>query len=346
MYNDLYINEIKSYSKKLNLKFLENKSICITGGTGLILSYLIDAILETNTNVELILLSRSKEKAYQRFSKHKFDKRLIIHECDITKHIDLAKNINYILSGASFTDPYNYANYPVETITTNVLANQNLFELAKKQTNFNKFLVFSSCEVYGECTDILTEETKGIVNCLDVRSCYNESKRLVETMAIAYSKEYNINSVIARLSRVYGPTMKLTDTKALSQFMLNGIHGRDIVLKSTGEQKFSYCYVSDAVDAIFCLLEFGEDKNAYNITNDTETLMLKEIAQLIADLQNVNLKFELPSEKEKSGYSRAMYAIQDCSKIKNLNWLPTIDLKSGIKKAIDCLTERIKKNAI
>lgn len=343
MYKPKYLNEIKTFSSQLNLDFLNNSTICITGGTGLILSYLVDAVLETSLNIKLILLQRNKNSAEKRFERHKSNKNLCIIECDLNSPIDIDVEINYILSGASYTDPFNYAKFPVETITTNVISNNNLFELAKKQPNFKKFIVFSSCEVYGESKDILTEETKGIVNCLDVRSCYNESKRLIETMAISYSHEYNINSVIARLSRVYGPTMKLGDTKVLSQFMLNAINKNNIILKSTGEQQFSYCYVSDAVNAIIDLLRFGVDKHAYNITNDTEIMQLKNIAQLIAKKEDVRVEFQLPTDFEKNGYSRATNAIQDCSKLKTLGWLPKINLQEGIDRTMDIVKERMSQ---
>lgn len=340
MYNEKYIAEIKNFTSTINLDFLENQTICVTGGTGLIGSYLIDSILFSNKNVKIVLLCTNKTRAKERFNHFSEDDRLIIKEQDLLKPIDVTDSVNYIISAASFTDPKNYKLYPVETLTTNVMGNHNMLEFAKKQVHLKKFFLCSSCEIYGEETDILKETTKGIVNCLDVRSCYNESKRVCETMAVSYYHEYQIPTVIGRLSRTYGPTMKLSDTKALSQFMFKSLNHEDVVLKSKGDQQFSYCYVSDCVSGILTLLEKGENAEAYNITNDTETLMLREIAKIVADFSDVQLKFELPTEQEANAYSRATIAIQDASKLKALGWKPQVSLKDGLAKTMSIIKIR------
>ena len=342
VYTSNYVEEINSFISQNDMSILDNSRILVTGGTGLICSYLIDAVLETNMNCNITLLCSDITRARNRFLMHNNDSRIEFIKADLTKSLEVSDDYDYILSGASYTDPKNYGLYPVETITTNILGNYNLFEVARKQKSLKRFLVFSSCEVYGEETNLLRETTKGIVDCLNVRSCYNESKRVVETMAVSYSREYGINTVIGRFSRVYGPTMKLSDTKALSQFMFNAIANEDIVLKSKGTQKFSYCYVSDAASAIIRLLESGESANAYNVTNDTEVLELREIASLIANSANVKVKFEIPPESEQRGYSLATFAIQDATKMRSLGWEPRISLKDGVFKTLSILKERVE----
>ena len=342
-----YISEIKTFIKDNKLEIFSNKKLLLSGGTGLICSFFIDTLLATDFNFKITLLCSNTQSAKIRFSAYENDSRIEFLEVDLKKKIDcIADDYDYILSAASFTDPKNYSAFPVETIVINVIGSQNLFEVAKSQKHLKKFLVFSSCEVYGEEKEVLTEETKGIVNCLNVRSCYNESKRLVETMAVAYSKEYGIDAVIARFSRVYGPTMKLADSKALSQFMLNSITGKDVVLKSQGTQRFSYCYVSDAVSALITLLEKGETANAYNITNDTEQVELREIARMVASIEGVNVHFEIPSATEQAGYSIATVAIQDASKLKKLGWIPAINLEEGIKRTLPIIKQRIQQKDV
>lgn len=342
MYNKKYIDEIQEFASSTNIEFLKNQTICFTGGTGLICSYLIDALLISNINIKIILFCSNKSRAEERFSKFSNDTRLEIIEQNLLNSITIETPVNYIISAASYTDPKNYKLHPVETITTNVMGNYNLLEFAKKQNALKKFFLCSSCEIYGEETNILKETTKGIVNCLDVRSCYNESKRLCETMSISYFHEYNIPTVIGRLSRTYGPTMKLSDTKALSQFMFNSLNKEDVILKSKGDQQFSYCYVSDCVSGILTLLENGENAEAYNITNDTETLALKDIAKIIANISQVKLKFELPSAQEANAYSRATIAIQDSSKLKTLGWKPNVSLQEGLSRTMSIIQIRKK----
>lgn len=342
-YTDSYNNEIEAFIKDNDLSAFNGCKLLFSGGTGLICSYFIDALLATDYSFKLTLLCTNEKRAKERFCLHKDDSRIEYKEANLLEPLAVSTDYDFILSAASFTDPKNYAAYPVETITTNVLGTHNLLEAARAQKNLKKFLVFSSCEVYGEETSVLTEETKGIVDCLNVRSCYNESKRLIETMAISYGKEYDVNAVIGRFSRVYGPTMKLTDSKALSQFLLNAINKKDIVLKSQGTQKFSYCYVSDAAASIISLLLRGDNNNAYNITNDLEIFELKKIAQIIANKAGVDVKFELPINGEQMGYSAATIAIQDASKIKKLGWSPKVGLNKGIESTLDIVSQRIEK---
>lgn len=342
MYNLEYEKEISDFTANSNLDFLNNTTILITGGTGLILSYFVDSVLQSNLSINLVLLCRNKNSAVERFNKYNKDKRLTILQADLTKKIEVPYQVDYILSGASFADPKSYATKPVETINTNVLGNYNLFEFAKTQKKLKKFVVFSSCEIYGENKETLYEDTFGLVKTTDVRSCYNESKRLIETMAVAYSSEYNINTVIARLSRVYGPTVKLADSKAIFQFIFNALNKKDIVLKSTGEQQFSYCYVSDAINAILTLMQNGENAQAYNITNDTEVIKLKDIAKIIADICGVKIIFDLPTQQEANAYSRAVIALQNCDKLKAIGWKPQVDFVCGIKKTLNILKNRIK----
>lgn len=342
MYNLEYEKEISNFVLENNFNFLQNKTLLITGGTGLILSYFVDAVLQSKLNINLVLLCRNKVSAFERFNKYNKDKRLTILEADLTKAIDVPYQVDYVLSGASFADPKNYATKPVETINTNILSNYNLLEFAKTQKNLKKFVVFSSCEIYGENKETLYEDTFGLVKTTDVRSCYNESKRLIETMAVAYSNEYNINTVIARLSRVYGPTVKPTDSKAIFQFIFNALNKKDIVLKSTGEQQFSYCYVADAIRAILVLMQSGENAQAYNVTNDTEIIKLKDIAKIIADICGVKIAFDLPTKQEANAYSRAVIALQNCDKLRSLGWKPQVDFSCGIERTINILKSRIK----
>lgn len=335
--NTLYEKEISNFCKTNDLSFLQNKTILITGATGLIGSYLIDVLLfNKNFDVKLLLTTRKEENVKNRFPQYINDDRLKIVECDLCSDYDFDFKCDYIIHLASFSDSKNYATYPVQTMLMNFVGCNNLLKLAKKN-NCEKVFFASSSEIYGTSDNIMSEDNYGEVNPLDVRSCYNESKRASETLCVSYKEEYNVKIVIGRLCRVYGPTMLMNDTKALSQFLRNGLENRDIVLKSEGKQLFSYIYVSDAVLGLLTLLKDGQDGQAYNISNDKDVLMLRNIAELVAEFSNVKVVFDCPKEIEKNGYSRAQKAILPIDKIKKLGWCPKISLYEGIKNTYEIL---------
>ncbi len=337
IYCEEYLTEIKQFSKEIDIDFLQDSKILISGGTGLIGSYLIDSILiKENFNVDICCLTTNIDKAKNRFVYFKEDSRLRFHECDLTNNLNLEEQFDYILHLASFSDAHNYAKSPVETMLMNFIGSKTLLDLAKKHKT-KRFFFASSSEIYGTSDEIMTETNKGIVDTLDIRSCYNESKRATETLCISYNQEYNIDCLIGRFCRIYGPTMLIKDSKALSQFLKNALNNEDIVLKSKGDQLLSYCYVSDSVSAIFKLLKDGEPANAYNISNTNSTPSLKEIAEIVSNLNNKKVVFDLPSDIEKLGYTRVKNAILPTNKLENLGWKPKVNIQEGIEKTFNVL---------
>lgn len=340
-YGPKYLEEIEG--NDFSLDFMQNKTICISGATGLICSYLIDSILiQKDLQIKIVALVRDVKKAEQRFSLFVDDKRLDLVPTNILDQLNISESIDFIIHGASLTDPLNYALYPIETMNTNFLGVKNLLDLAVQKKA--KFLFISSCEVYGKNDkEFMTENDYGYIDILDSRACYNESKRAAETLCVSYKTQKNVDVVIPRLSRIYGPTMKLGDTKALSQFINKGIKGEDIILKSTGKQLFNYTYVSDVVNALLLLLETSNKYVAYNVTS-IELVPLIDIAKFIADYCRTNVIFDHPSEIEKKGYSKSYVSSMDCMKIKNeMNWSSKIDLFKGIERTIEILREIINE---
>lgn len=335
--NELYRTEINDFVTGRDLSFFKNKTICITGGTGLIMSYFTDVLLFSKMHCKIILLVRNKKKAQTRFSFFKKDKRLVIKKTNLLKPIHLSfSNIDIIIHGASHSDQRNYASDPIGTMHTNYIGINHLLRLAVKK-NTKRFLFLSSSEIYGDLSGEITEDAFGHVNPLSLRSCYNESKRAAETLCLCYSEKFHLHSVIARLSRVYGPTMNPADSKALSQFMMNAVYRQNIQIKSSGEQILSYTYVSDAVSALFVLLKFGKTENAYNIANNKKLYTLKEIAEIVAETRNVQTEFIQMTETEKKTYSEVKNAVLSANKLEKLGWSPTVSLESGIAGTINII---------
>lgn len=203
-----------------------------------------------------------------------------------------------------------------------------------------RFAFASSNEIYGENRgdqELFDENYCGYIDCNTMRAGYPESKRCGEALCQAYRHQKGVDIVIPRLTRSYGPTMLTSDTKAISQFIKNAVQGEDIVLKSEGNQYYSYTYVADAVLGLLTVLLKGESGEAYNIADISSDIRLKDLAGILANISGKEVVFELPDAVEKAGYSKATKARLDGSKIKELGWQPLYDIKTGLERTVDIL---------
>lgn len=323
----------------------KNSTILITGVSGLIGTILVDTLMyynkSKNLNIKTLGICRNIKRANKRFQTYLDDKSFELIQHDITKPLpEFKDNLDYIIHAASNTHPVAYSTDPVGTITTNIFGTYNLLEYLKTNEN-TRFLFVSSVEIYGENINKIktfTEKDLGYINCNTLRAGYPESKRASEALCQACLEAYKADIVIARPCRIYGPTMLSSDTKALSQFIRNAVNKEDIVLKSEGNQYYSYVYSFDAVSALLFILLKGQKGEAYNIADKNSNITLKDLAQILANIGGSKVKFELPDETEKKGYSLATYAIIDETKlIKETNWKPLTDLKEGLKTTVDSI---------
>ena len=194
--------------------------------------------------------------------------------------------------------------------------------------------------MYGENrgdTDKFSEDYCGYIDCNTLRAGYPEGKRAGEALCQAYIRQKGLDIVIPRLSRTYGPTMLMSDTKAISQFIKKGCAEEDIVLKSEGTQFYSYSYVADAVTGILTCLFSGKCGEAYNIADDGSDISLRDLAAIVADYAGTKVVFDLPDETEKAGYSKATKATLDSSKLGSLGWSAAYDMKKGLTRTIDII---------
>ena len=207
---------------------------------------------------------------------------------DITKTLKTRDKVDFIIHTANTTSSKEYVEKPVETINSIVDGTRNILEFAKNK-NVRGVVYLSSMEVYGENDfdreEPLKEDDYGYINLLKTRNSYPEGKRLVENMCHGYSEEYNVPVKIARLCQTIGAGVDLEDKRVFAQFARNVVKGEDIVLCTEGEATRSYCYITDAVSAIFALLEKGHNVVAY------DNLSLGRLDNLSSALKNPNFKF-------------------------------------------------------
>lgn len=338
--NELYLEDIKNVSElELPWENLEKKSVLITGATGLLGSFLVDILLEKNCKI--YALGRSVEKAKKRFTRV-WDKINFIR-CDIndSSKLERVSNIDFAIHLASNTHPVAYSTEPIETILTNVIGTKNFLDIALN-AGVKRCVFASSCEIYGENRgdeEKFKEGYCGYLDCNTLRAGYNESKRCGEALCQAYIKQKNMDVVIARIARSYGPTILSTDTKALSQFINKGLNGEDIVLKSEGNQYFSYSYVADAISGLLTIMLCGEKGEAYNIADEVSDVRLKDLAGIIARFFGRKVVFDLPNETEKQGFSKATKARLDGTKLKALGWNMRYNINQGIERTLSILKD-------
>ena len=322
---------------------LADKTVLISGATGMIGSCLIDVIMQKNKeglNCKIYAVGRNTEKAKSRFG-YCYDSDIFeFIPCDINKPLerDLGR-VDYILHLASNTHPVAYSSDPIGTVTTNIIGTNNLLQYAVEHKT-ERFLFASSVEIYGENrgdVEKFDESYLGYIDCNTLRAGYPESKRCGEALCQAYKKQYGLDVVIPRISRVYGPTMLMSDTKASSQFILKAVAGEEVVLKSAGNQFYSYTYVADAVSGLLTVLLKGENGEAYNIASDDITL--KDFAELCAQASGTKVVFDIPNANEASGYSTATKAVLDRGKLQSMGWHNAFDLKKGIERTLTLLTK-------
>ena len=307
--------------------------ILVTGGAGFIGSHLIDRLM--NQGHEVLCLDNfytgSKQNILKWLDNPKFE--LVRH--DITEPIRLEVDQVYHL--ACPASPVHYQFNPVKTIKTNVMGTLNMLGLAKRVKA--RFLLTSTSEVYGD-PDVhpQSEEYRGNVNCIGPRSCYDEGKRVAETLAFEYYREHKVDIRVARIFNTYGPRMQEQDGRVVSNFIVQSIKGTPLTIYGDGSQTRSFCYVSDLVEGLMRLMN-GDFVGPVNLGNPREYTIL-ELAQIIQGMINPDTELiykPLPEDDPKQRQP-------DITRAQTyLNWEPTIPLKEGLEMTIKDFKSRVDR---
>ncbi|MGY6529954.1 MAG: UDP-glucuronic acid decarboxylase family protein [Cyanobacterium sp.] len=306
--------------------------ILVTGGAGFIGSHLIDRLMEQGHEVLCLdnFYTGEKSNVDHWLDHHNFE--LIRH--DITEPIRL--EVDQIYHLACPASPVHYQFNPVKTIKTNVMGTLNMLGLAKRTKA--RFLLASTSEVYGDPTvHPQTEEYRGNVNCIGPRSCYDEGKRVAETLAFDYYREHKADIRVARIFNTYGPRMLEKDGRVVSNFIAQAIRGIPLTVYGDGSQTRSFCYVSDLVAGLMALMN-GDYIGPVNLGNPGEYTIL-ELAKTVQEMVNPDSELVYKPLPEDDPMQRQ----PDISKAKHyLNWEPTIPLHDGLKMTIEDFKQRIE----
>tara|TARA_B100001996_G_scaffold155822_1_gene118655 strand:- start:2633 stop:3625 length:993 start_codon:yes stop_codon:yes gene_type:complete len=305
--------------------------ILVTGGTGFIGSHLCKKLLSMDHYV--ICLDNNFTGSMENISDilHHSNFEFIRH--DIIDDIKL--EIDQIYHLACPASPKHYQYNAIKTLKTNVLGSLNVLGLAKRTKA--TVLLTSTSEVYGDPNiSPQTEEYRGNVSCIGIRSCYDEGKRAAESLFMDYHRSNNVDIRIARLFNTYGPKLHTDDGRVISNFIIQSLKNEPITIYGEGTQTRSFCYVDDTVNGLIALMN-SDCTSPINIGNPNEKT-IKEIAELIIKMTKSSSKLSYEQLPQDDPMQRKP-CIKKAQKI--LNWNPTISLENGLRKTIDYFIQKL-----
>lgn len=332
------IRSILDSNKDINN--LSGKTVFITGGTGLIGSFIVKLLIEAGKSlpspIKVLVLSRNAEKILDIFGKE-YSKKIRVLEGDILQLPSIDFPIDYFIHGASVTSSLQFIEQPVNTIETIVNGTQNVLDLALR-LKAKSFVFLSSMEVFGfvQNTKPVDESEYGYIDILNVRSSYPESKRLAECLCSAYSKEFGLSVYIARLAQTIGPGMEYGDSRVAGHFARAVIEGKDIVLETDGSTARNSVYVADAVSAIISILLKGEPGQAYNVADKNSFYSIKETAIMVANkIDKGRIAVRCRNEINSMYAHNNSLSLNLCTKrVEDLGWRPLFSLEESYRRLI------------
>jgi len=306
--------------------------ILVTGGAGFIGSHLCERLLSEGNEVLCLdnFFTGRRENILHLLDNPHFE--LLRH--DVTEPILL--EVDQIYNLACPASPVHYQYNPVKTVKTNVMGTINMLGLAKRVRA--RILQASTSEVYGDpLVHPQTEDYWGNVNPIGLRSCYDEGKRLAETLMTDYHRQNNVDIRIARIFNTYGPRMLEDDGRVVSNFIVQALRGQPLTLYGEGQQTRSFCYVDDLIEGLIRLMNVNDLHEPVNLGNPGEfTIMqLAEEVRKACDSQSGFTYLPLPADdprQRKPDITRAQTA---------LGWTPTIPLRDGLKRTVEDFKARV-----
>jgi len=308
----------------------------VTGGAGFIGSYLSKRLLDEGHQVTCLdNFFTSQKRNIQEMLKNK-NFKLIEH--DIIEPFFLDEKFDQVYNLACPASPVHYQDNPIRTIKTNTIGMINVLGFARKHSA--RILQASTSEVYGD-PDVnpQPEDYQGNVNSIGPRACYDEGKRVAETLCFDYHRTHALEIRVARIFNTYGPNMAVDDGRVISNFIIQALRGDDITLHGDGSQTRSFCYVDDMVDGLIKLMN-SDEVGPINLGNPTHEFTMKQLADKIKTLTNSHSQIKQISDFREDDPMQRRPDIKLAKE--KLNWQPRVDIDQGLPKTIEYFKERIK----
>lgn len=320
---------------------LDKATFLITGATGLVGSVVVKALCCINrhrgNDMRILAHVRSRQKAQLVFGDLLEHGAITLVQGDVTQPIDLDEKVDFLIHTASVTASRTFVNQPVETLMTAIDGTRNLLEFAKKK-QVKSIVYISSMEAFGITDPQLervSEKDLGYIDILSVRSSYSEGKRICECLCSAYANEYNVPVKIARLAQTFGAGVSPDDNRVFAQFTKSCMAGTDIILHTEGKSMGNYCYTGDVVKGILTILLRGSNAEAYTVVNESTTMQIRDVAQLVSDTLTggkTKIIFDIPESALTYGYAPDVTMRLSAQKLRSLGWEPKVDLPEMFRR--------------
>jgi UDP-glucuronate decarboxylase len=323
----------------------DGATVMISGAGGFIGSNLVETLLYRNeahgtAKTKVIALARDQSRAITRYSAYAGRNDLQIMNQDVVSPIEYVGKVDYVIHAASNATPQRYTADPVGTHLANTLGTYNLLRLASEH-GCRCLLFVSSGDVYGVVpgdNPVISEDTFGALDPMQIRSCYGESKRAGENLCSCWTDQYGMPTKVARLSHTYGPGIALDDGRVFADFVACAVAGKDIILTSDGSATRPFCYITDAMIGLFTIMLLGASGEAYNLANDEAIISIAELAQVVADcVPESGIKLVFDASARPAGYipSKITGGIVDTRKLRALGWKPSVTPRIGFGRMIE-----------
>jgi UDP-glucuronate decarboxylase len=319
------------------------KTILISGGAGFLGRHFVALFRRLNRDVlsqPCKVISADNYITGEQLVLHEgggHDPNVVDVWADVSYPLPIREDLHYILHAAGVASPVYYMKYPLETIDSAVQGTKNLLELARKNAQLQGFVFFSSSEIYGDPDPqaVPTPETyHGYVSSVGPRACYDESKRLGETIATVYQQRYGVPVTIVRPFNVFGPGMKHNDRRVIPMFTYEALNGRPLPVHGDGSQTRTFCYITDAIAGFIKLLLKGKPGEAYNIGNSDNEISMRNLATMYSELVPA-ASFSCVSYPDTYPAGEPQRRCPDLRKAaQELGYASKVDLKVGLSRFI------------
>ena len=342
---DIFIGDIERIAESIyrQASVLEGKTLLITGGSGFLGRYITSTISFLDQNYfkrhcRIISIDNNITSSVKDNLPFINNKKFTFIKHNIKNPINLSCKIDYIIHAAGIASPIYYHKYQLETIEVAVVGTKNILELSRSK-KVKSLLFFSSSEIYGDppADCIPTKETyKGIVSSIGPRSCYDESKRLGESLCLAYFNKYRVPVKITRPFNIYGPGMKYDDYRVIPSFIYSALKKRNLIVHAKGVQTRSFCYISDATIGFFQILFSNKKFNVFNIGNEHDEISISRLAKYINQIFNNKLTIRSIKYPKDYPQDEPQRRCPDLTKARvQLGYDPVIDLETGLRRTIE-----------
>ena len=319
------------------------KTILLSGGAGFLGRHFIAVFRRLNRDVldkPCKVISADNYITGEQLALHeggRHDPNIVDVWADVTYPLPVREDLHFIMHAAGVASPVYYMKYPLETIESAVQGSKNLLELARRNKQLEGFLFFSSSEIYGDPDpkSVPTPETyHGYVSSVGPRACYDESKRLGETISTIYHQQFQVPVKIVRPFNVFGPGMKHDDRRVIPMFTYEALNGRALPVHGDGRQTRTFCYITDAITGFLKTLLNGRPGEPYNIGNSNNEIAMADLAKMFGSVvPGASVKFIDYPETYPAGEPQRR--CPDLAKAaKDLGYASRVDLQTGLSRFV------------